>query len=225
MEAQPPAFLSTTTLPPSAAWQVADLPYVAPHMLRTLLLGLLLVLTPRLAAEPTDVWLDVDTAVGTGDPDDGIMLIQVFHRPDVFRVRGVSTLFGNATLEEAQPIAEAIVERYGPDVPVHPGAASAEDFGTETDATRAMAEALREAPMHVLAVGPATNLGTVLALHPELADRVLSAVMVAGRRPGQLFQFADDQPAPFRDANFEKDIPGMRAILDSGVNLVLRRGR
>ncbi len=106
-------------------------------------------------------------------------------------------------------------------MPVHPGAASADDFGTETDATRAMAEALREAPMHVLAVGPATNLGTVLSLHPELAYRVLSAVMVAGRRPGQLFQFADDQPAPFRDANFEKDIPGMRAILDSGVKLVL----
>ncbi len=91
----------------------------------------------------------------------------------------------------------------------------------ETDATRAMAAALREKPMHVIAVGPATNLGTVLALHPELAGNVISAVMVAGRRPGQLFQFADDQPAPFRDANFEKDIPGMRAILDSGVKLVL----
>ncbi|BAM03866.1 nucleoside hydrolase [Phycisphaera mikurensis] len=191
-------------------------------MIRTLLLALLLALAaPRVHAAPADVWLDVDTANGVYDPDDGIMMIQVFHRPDVFRVRGVSTLFGNATLEEAQPIAEHIVRRYGPEVGVHRGAASAEDFGRETDATRAMAAALREKPMHVLAVGPATNLGTVLSLHPELADRVISAVMVAGRRPGQRFQFSDDQPAPFRDANFEKDVPAMRAVLDSGVNLVL----
>ena len=188
--------------------------------MKSLLFGILLLALP-LRAEPVGVWLDVDTANGVFDPDDGVMMIQVFHRPDVFRVRGVSTLFGNATLEEAQPIAEHIVERYGPDVQVHPGAASADDFGKETDATRALAAALREEPMHVLAVGPATNLGTVLSLHPELADRVLSAVMVAGRRPGQLFRFSEDQPAPFRDANFEKDVPAMQAVLDSGVNLVL----
>ena len=50
------------------------------------------------AAEPqkvTDVWLDVDTATGIGDVDDGLMLIQSFHSPEV-KIRGISVVFGNA---------------------------------------------------------------------------------------------------------------------------------
>ena len=42
------------------------------------------------AAQPrkvTDVWLDVDTATGIGDVDDGLMLIQSFHSPEV-KIRG-----------------------------------------------------------------------------------------------------------------------------------------
>ena len=64
---------------------------------------LLLTAVPTKAAEPIDVWLDVDTATGIGDVDDGLMLIQSFHSPEI-HVRGISVVFGNAPLRLALPI-------------------------------------------------------------------------------------------------------------------------
>jgi len=188
-----------------------------------LLMGLcLLIGLPHAAhaAEPIDVWLDVDTANGKGDVDDGLMLIQAFQSPEL-RVRGVSVQFGNSTLEHAVPIARHIIDRYGPNGMIaHPGAASADDYGKDTQAVRAMAAALKEQPMHILAVGPVTNAGTLVKNHPELHDRIESIVMVAARRVGQKFEVADDQARPFRDANFEKDVPAMRAIIESEIPVV-----
>jgi len=170
--------------------------------------------------QPVDVWLDVDTANGVGDVDDGLTMIQAFHAPQV-RVRGVSVQFGNAQLGQAVKIAEHIIARFGPrDMPVHAGAASAEDFGKRTDAVEAMAAALREKPMAIAAVGPVTNVGTLIQRHPELRDRITKLIVVAARRPGQRFVVSDEQAAPFRDANFEKDVPAMRALLESGVPIV-----
>ncbi|CAK9020446.1 Pyrimidine-specific ribonucleoside hydrolase RihA (Cytidine/uridine-specific hydrolase) [Durusdinium trenchii] len=171
-------------------------------------------------ATPIDVWLDVDTATGVGDVDDGLMLIQVFHSPE-FKVRGLSVVFGNTTLERAVPIAKEIVSKFGPeDLSVNPGAASEEDLGEETKAVQAMAAALEEAPMTLLAVGPVTNVASLLMLHPELHDRIDRIVMVAARRPGQKFVSSDRQKLPHRDANFEHDAKAMQVILDSDIPLV-----
>ena len=173
---------------------------------------------PRSTTIP--VWLDVDTANGVGDVDDGLMMIQAFHSPEL-ELRGVSVQFGNATLTEGLRIAQHLIDRYGPEgMQAAAGAASAHDLGRSTEAVRAMAAALRSAPMHILAVGPVTNLASLLQLHPELHDRVLSVVMVAARRPGQLFTVSDRQQAPFRDANFEKDVDAMRIVLATEVPIV-----
>lgn len=167
-----------------------------------------------------DVWLDIDTATGVGDVDDGIMLLQALRSPEL-RIRGVSVLFGNATLDKAVPIARHILDRYGPgDLTAVPGAATADELFKPTAAVEAMARALRDRPMHLVAVGPLTNVATLLYRHPELHDRIESIVMVAARRPGQRFVVVEDQPRPFPDANFEKDVPAMRVVLDSDVPLV-----
>ncbi len=60
-------------------------------------------------AKPIDVWIDVDTATGSGDVDDGLMLIQAFHSPEV-NIRGISVVFGNAPLDQALPIARTITQ-------------------------------------------------------------------------------------------------------------------
>ncbi|MBX3413217.1 MAG: nucleoside hydrolase [Pirellulales bacterium] len=172
------------------------------------------------APKPRDVWLDVDTATGFGDVDDGLMVIQAFHSPEV-RIRGISVVFGNTTLERAVPIAREIVERFGPEgLSVQAGAASAEELGQETDATRALAGALEERPLTVLAVGPVTNIGTLLKRHPELASRIERLIMVAARRPGQRFKSSDTQQVPHRDFNFELDPAAMQIILDTQIPLV-----
>ena len=180
----------------------------------------------RQAAPPTDVWLDVDTAMGLPsgdrprDVDDGLATIQALSAAEL-HVVGVSVVFGNAPLVEALPFTRAIVARFAsPPVPVHAGAASGDEFRRENDATRALAAALAQRPMTVLALGPVTNLATVVALHPELRPRIRSIVLVAARRPGFDFHPVGRPELKFPDANFEKDVPGMQTLLDSGIPLV-----
>jgi len=171
-------------------------------------------------ANVTDVWLDVDTATGIGDVDDGLMLIQGFHSPEI-NLRGISVVFGNAPLEKALPIARSITSQFGPKgiVPM-PGAASAADFGKSTEAVAAMAAELGRRPMTIVAVGPVTNVGTLVKLHPNLNDRIERIIMVAGRRPGQRFRTNENQKIPHRDFNFELDPAAMQAILDTKIPLV-----
>ncbi|MBY0587940.1 nucleoside hydrolase [bacterium] len=174
-----------------------------------------------LAAEPVDVWLDVDTANGVGDVDDGLMMIQCFHSPEI-AVRGVSVLFGNASLDQAMPIAREICRKFGPaGIEPQAGSSSAEDRGQPTDAVKALAKELERRPLVILAVGPATNIATLLATRPDLGPRITKLIMVAGRRPKQRFVTSPRQWQPHPDANFEKDVEGMRVILASSVPLVL----
>ena len=174
------------------------------------------------APETIAVWMDVDPAVlrGGNEPDDGLALLQAFHSPEL-EVRGVSVVFGNSPLETGFPNGREIVARFGPgDLATYRGAASGAELGTETDASLALAEALRSGPLTVLALGPVTNVATVLLNHPELADEIDEIVAVAGRRPGQRFVLGEGG-TPLMDFNFELDPEGFQVLLDSGVPIVL----
>jgi pyrimidine-specific ribonucleoside hydrolase len=171
----------------------------------------------------TAVWIDTDPSISSGarEVDDGFALIQAFHSPEL-DIRGVSVVFGNAPLEEAWPIGQEIVKKYGPpNLPIYAGAAKAEQLGTATDASRALAAALQKEKLTILALGPITNVATVLKTHPELSDRIEAIVAVAGRRPQQRFVTGTKKQAPFRDLNFELDAPGFQALLDANVQIVL----
>lgn len=168
------------------------------------------------------VWMDVDPAVMRGghEPDDGLALLQAFHSEEL-HVRGVSVVFGNSPLETGYPIAQEIARRFGPEgLEVFPGASSGQELGVETDASRALAEALRRDELTVLALGPVTNVATVLKNHPDLAGRIRRIVAVAGRRPGQRFVLGSGG-MPLMDFNFELDPEGFRILLASGVPIAL----
>lgn len=169
------------------------------------------------------VWIDTDPALGEPerDVDDGFALVQAFHSPEL-EIRGISVVFGNAPLDRGVPIAQRLAQQFGsPALRVFAGASSADSLGTETDASRAMAAALRAAPMTILALGPATNVATVLQRHPELASRVLRIIAVAGRRPGQRFTTGTTNLKGHRDFNFELDPEAFRVLVRSKVPLVL----
>jgi inosine-uridine nucleoside N-ribohydrolase len=171
----------------------------------------------------TPVWIDTDPSVMPGghEVDDGFAIAQAFRSPEI-SVRGVSVVFGNAPLEQAFPIGRDLVRRFGPKgMPVQRGAAGGAELGIETDASRAIAAALKREKLIILLLGPATNLGTVLKNHPQLATRIEKIVAVAGRRPDQHFTTGTKGGKPFRDFNFEMDAPAFQIILDSGVPLVL----
>ena len=175
------------------------------------------------STKPIPVWIDTDPSVAPGgrEVDDGLALIQAFHSEE-FEIRGVSVVFGNAPLEEAFPIGQGIVQRFGPEgLEVYSGAASSDHLGQETAASRALAEAIRQESLTVLALGPVTNVATVLKNHPELARQIPQVVAVAGRRPDQRFVTGEATSVPLRDFNFELDPDAFQVILDSGVPLTL----
>lgn len=178
-------------------------------------------------ADPADgksahrIWLDVDPANGIGEIDDGLALIQAFQSPEL-EIAGVSSVFGNAPLERAHPIALNITRVFGPEnAAVYRGAGSAEERGKPSEAVDGMAEALRRGPMSILALGPVTNVATLLQQHPDLTERIERVIVVAGRREGQRFISTPKQPRPFRDFNFELDPDAMGVLLKSDVPLVM----
>jgi len=175
------------------------------------------------AAPRVAVWIDTDPAVGETDRDvdDGLALIQAFHSPEL-DIKGVSVVFGNAPLDRGLPIAQRLVGDFGPRrLKVYGGADVAADPPVETDASRAIAAALRQAPLTILALGPMTNVAAVLARHPDLASRITRVVAVAGRRPGQRFTTGTTNPQGHRDFNFELDPRGFQTLFDSQVEIVL----
>lgn len=175
------------------------------------------------AQERVPVWIDTDPAIGEPerDVDDGFALVQAFRSPEL-AIRGISVVFGNAPLDQGVPIARRLAGSFGPaGLPVFAGAAGAQDRGVETDASRALAAALRQERLTILALGPATNVATVLERHPELAGRIVRIVAVAGRRPGQRFSTGTTNPNGHRDFNFELDPDAFRVLLQSGAPLVL----
>jgi len=170
-----------------------------------------------------DVWIDTDTAIGVADADvdDGFALVQAFRSPEL-TIRGVSAVFGNAPLADTFPLAVEVTARFGPrGLGVTRGAASAGELGEDNDAVAALAAALARQPLTILAIGPLTNVGSLLVRHPELAPRIEAIVCVAGRRRQQVFRSVPSQPEPFPDLNFECDPDAMRVIVDGTVPLVL----
>jgi pyrimidine-specific ribonucleoside hydrolase len=175
------------------------------------------------AAPRVAVWIDTDPAVGETDRDvdDGLALIQAFHSPEL-DIKGISVVFGNAPLDRGLPIARRLVGDFGPrGLKVYGGADAAADPPVETDASRAIAAALRQAPLTILALGPMTNVAAVLVRHPDLASRITRVVAVAGRRPGQRFTTGTTNPQGHRDFNFELDPRGFQTLFDSQVEIVL----
>ena len=194
-------------------------------MIPALLFFILPVLTFDSFAEvlPQKVWIDTDPSVGQKDRDvdDGLALIQSFHSREL-KILGISIVFGNTTLEHAYPIGQKIVQDFGPKgLRVYPGAAKGTDLGKESKATRALEETLRSEKLTILALGPATNIATVLKNHPELKNNIAEIVAVAGRRPGQRFTTGTKNKKAHRDFNFEQDPSAFQVILDSQVPLVL----
>ncbi|MFK7926328.1 MAG: nucleoside hydrolase [Bacteroidia bacterium] len=177
------------------------------------------------------VWIDTDVAIGMGDPkqgfadvDDAWAMVHLFHA-DHIQVKGVSTVFGNTDIENATRLANEICERFAPyPVPVYRGAAAALDLeaiGTNAG-VEALIVALEHESMHIMAIGPATNVAHCLLLRPDLATQIESVVLVAGRPSlDDHFRVSERHDPAFPDLNFDLDPNAFRILLQSRVPVVL----
>ena len=142
------------------------------------------------AQQKIDVWIDTDPAAGIEyrDVDDALALLQAFRSPEL-NIVGISVVFGNASLKEGYPIAKFLVEKFSDKkISVYKGAKEGDEVGRETTASKNLYAALQKKPLTILALGPATNIATVVKNHPKIAGQIKEIIAVAGRRPQQRFQ-------------------------------------
>ncbi|WP_372366276.1 nucleoside hydrolase [Candidatus Uabimicrobium sp. HlEnr_7] len=173
--------------------------------------------------EKIDVWIDADPAAGIQyrDVDDAVALLQAFRSPEL-NIVGISVVFGNTSLEKGYPIAQFIVKEFSKNkIPVYKGASENDPVGLETEASKKMLEALKEKPLTILALGPVTNVATVVNNHPEITKQIKEIIAVAGRRPGARFQTGTKNNKAHRDFNFERDSKSFAQLLESNVPIVL----
>ena len=168
----------------------------------------------------TDVALGVEHEGRPRDVDDAYAIVAALNAPEI-DVLGITTVFGNAPLALADPVAREIVALKGGSVPVATGAPGplSAHRGETNDAVEFMANVLARQPAHIAAIGPLTNLGLLARRYPDhLADAV-SVVIVGGRSVGNRF-FLHGK-GPVNDFNVEQDIDAARALLEHGVPVTM----
>ncbi|MCE0557399.1 nucleoside hydrolase [Motilimonas sp. E26] len=183
------------------------------------------------ALEKTRVWVDTDLSIGAAsdsgkpcDVDDAYALLSLFNASNI-KVQGISTVFGNTDVDTAYKLAKMLANRFGPvALPVVKGASEALQIGAvkDNDAVQRLAKELKKGAMTIVAIGPATNIASLVLLYPELVSNIDQVVLVAGRSSEkESFIAGPKQTTPFRDLNFDLDPDAFRVLLESHVPLVL----
>ena len=182
--------------------------------------------------EKKKVWIDTDLSVGMknyegegySDVDDGYAVLQLFKAENI-KITGLSAVFGNTKIEDANRLSQIMVDEFAPyNIPVYKGAGTKLNLdNVETnEAVEALSERLKKTPLHILAIGPATNISTLLLLYPELKSQIKEVVLVAGRRkPTSYFKIGKTETEHAPDLNFDLDNDAFRVLFESGVKVVL----
>jgi inosine-uridine nucleoside N-ribohydrolase len=188
---------------------------------------------PEVLASARGVWIDTDAACGAGhriDADDCLALALLLKSP--IEIAGISTVFGNASLEltdwTARQLVSTSAESGAPSVKINRGSALPGSTGNGA-AIDALAAELSKRNLVILALGPLTNIAAFLRNRPELAVKIDAIVAVMGSQPGHIFHPSEGGTSPvllghgpvFRDFNLAEDVAAVRTVLASPVPLIL----
>ena len=178
-------------------------------------------------ASATIVWIDTDVSIGSPfrEVDDGFALVLALHSPEI-KIAGLSTTYGNASLASTTRTARDIIQRFGAAASVRnenvfPGAASAHDLAQRSAASEALARALRKQKLTYIALGPLTNLATLIQLQPKLAAHIERIIFVGGLPEGDKLVMGPRRSFHIHDANVFKDSVAADVVLRSGIPIFL----
>jgi inosine-uridine nucleoside N-ribohydrolase len=187
-------------------------------------------LAMNVAGAKQAVWIDTDPACGhakTDDVDDCWALLLAL-RSEELVIRGISTLFGNGSGEKSYRTAKELMNRFAhKDITpgIHRGADEAIDISDPkmNGASRALANALAKEPLTLIALGPLTNIASLILNHPEQAANIKQVIAIAGQRPepGLGFYPGNSRLLHLHDLNFRKDVTAFDVVLRSAVPVTL----
>lgn len=177
------------------------------------------------------IWIDTDLSVGMErhkregycDVDDGYAVLQLIKAENV-EICGISAVFGNTIIENAYSLSQYMSREFAENqIPVFKGAGEAIDLRNvqSNEAVEALARALKEQPMTIMAIGPATNVGLLLLKYPELKERIVEVVLVAGRRKSTDYFKIGNKGNHAQDLNFDLDNDAFRILFELGVSVTL----
>ncbi len=177
------------------------------------------------------VWIDTDlsagmkryTRPGYSDVDDGYAILQLMHS-DTVTIRGISAVFGNTRIDDAYKLCKEMASDYALyEIPVYKGAGEAINLEhvVTNNAVEALAKALKVEKLTIMAIGPATNVGLLILLYPELASQIKEVILVAGRRKPTDYFAIGTQGARARDLNFDLDNDAFRVMFEAEVSVTL----
>ncbi|MDQ6622595.1 MAG: nucleoside hydrolase [Verrucomicrobiota bacterium] len=171
----------------------------------------------------TAVWIDTDPSLGPPwrEVDDAFALLLAFKSPEL-RIAGISTSYGNASVQRTTAVACDLTKRFGGTTRVYRGAASPAERGRETEASRALAETLRrESSLTYVALGPLTDLATLQQLHPQLARKIDRILILGGKSARGAIRLGPRGWPHVHDANIFKDPAAAEAVLHFGTPIAL----
>lgn len=179
------------------------------------------------AKASTSVWIDTDAACDqriTHDVDDCWALAFALSAENL-EVRGISTVFGNSSEETSYTTVNSLLSRIDEldtITAIHRGTETALDESSPTirnPASDALAEALEKEPLTIIALGPLSNIASLIVSYPDLVSNIKRVIVVAGQRPDRKLGFypGKSRLLHVHDFNFRKDVTAFDMLLHSPI--------
>lgn len=167
-----------------------------------------------------NVWIDTDiqfTKFGR-DVDDGLALI-IALKEERISIKGISLIH---KVEHANRVTKKLAAYYAEyNIPIYKGVDDASKGTVEkNEAVIALAAALKKEPLTILALGPATNIASLLTYFPEVQPQIKEIVFCAGRQAGATFKPKGSKRV-LLDYNYELDSGSFKKILDTNIPVTL----
>ena len=189
------------------------------------------------ASTPQRIIIDCDP----GHDDMAAILLAASH--PAIKLEAITTVCGNASLENTTRNALRIVDAFGLDVPVHAGAvlpllhryefpaafhgpSGMDSAGVELPQTKRKADAVgaveaiiakvdaNPGEITLVVIGPMTNVALALALRPDLATKLKQIVFMGGSA-------TEGNVTPAAEFNTWADAEAARIVFKSGAKLVM----
>lgn len=182
-----------------------------------------LLLCAGLSQAQTKVWFDTDLMIGMPDKsgprevDDAFTLIMALKQPQI-EIVGISSI---TYVDYSYDVLGKLLgwHNAGAAIPVYKGSPNADDLGVENDGTRALYQALKKEKLTILALGPMTNIATLIKNHPDIIPQIEKISICAARTPDLPFNPGHGKLNVF-DYNYELDYASMDVVLQSSIPLV-----